>query len=120
MPLSFIKQLTLKISMELPEKLTPPQQGLGTAVWSEGSIPHTVNQIIDYLAEREEVEHEPIMSPSQIDEALFNNYRGPTPLFRADEICSNYNYPNEGDFSLEFESREKLEQAREALLKLTE
>jgi hypothetical protein len=102
--------------MKLPEKI-PNEVG---TVWAENSIPYKLNQLIDYLAEREvDIEcdccgwddhgyqHEPNCSTKL-----------PTLLFKSKDITVE-KWVNKGFYLDGFKTKTEAEQAREALLKIS-
>lgn len=91
--------------MKLPEKLTEPTMEYG--------IQGTVNQLIDYLAEREALEQ-----MSGVPDAVIGNM--PTPLFKAEDIkLAHYAPPLKTWLTIELKDVNKAWEVREALLKLT-
>lgn len=94
---------------KLPEKIVSNNHNIaGHQMWNIGDVAKKVNQLIDYLAEREETEH-------------YEKLPNLAPLFKADDI--RYTWIDYGESWVEdalvFKTKEAAEQAREALLRLT-
>ncbi len=105
--------------MKLPEKI-PNEVG---TVWAENSIPYKLNQLIDYLAERENIQHIISLNGttyqySFLDSQWKEKEEKPTPLFKAEDIHTGQDYWGQ-EVLRGFPTKEAAEQAREALLKLS-